>query len=129
MYIFGLFEGLKYGVWFVVITSIALGIYAIIKDKKNIKEKIFTSGFTFFSIVFFILMLTSIQKDLVDYDHFFYRSINEKIMYYNDTMGKGFIRIYQPAVNLIGYFFMKVIGVYIHGVEAVSMQMFGFSIK
>lgn len=127
LYIFGLFEGLLYGVWIISILSILLGVYAIVKDKKIIKDKIMTPGFTFFSLAFLVLIATSFRKSLVDYDHYLYRSINEKVMYYNNTMGKGFIRIYQPAVNLIGYFFMKVIGGYIHGVEAVSMQMFGFS--
>lgn len=128
LYIFGLFEVLKYGVWGISILSILLGIYAIIKDKKNIKEKMFTSGFTFFSIAFFVLFFTSIQKGLVDYDHFFYRSLNTKNMYYHNTMSKGYLNLYTPTTTLLQYFFMKIIGTYLQGIESFAMQMFGFAL-
>lgn len=131
LYIFGMFEGLKYGVWFVSIINIILGIYAIIKglkDKEKLKENIFSPGFAFFTIVFFILMITTYTKNLVDYDHYFYRSYNTKVMYYTDTMSRGYRELYQPGINLLEYFFMKVIGTYIQGTEAFAVQLLGFSL-
>lgn len=131
LYIFGLFEILKYGVWVVSIANILLGLYTIIKNWKNkeeLKTKIMTPGLTFFTIAFFVLMITSYNKNLVDFDHYFYRSYNTKIMYYTDTISRGFEALYVPASNLLQYFFMKIIGAYIQGVEAFAMQIFGFAL-
>lgn len=131
LYVFGIFELLKYGVWVIAILNIALGLYTIIKNWKSrneFKAKILTSGFGFFTILFFILMLTSYNKNLVDYDHYLYRSLNTKIMYYTDCMSKGFQALYPPSINLLEYFFMKIIGVYLQGVEAFAVQIFGFAL-
>jgi hypothetical protein len=128
LYIFGLFELLKYGVWVASILNLVLGLYSIIKNRKNIKERILTPGLTFFSMVFFILMLISLRKNLVDYDHFFYRSLNTKIMYYTDCMSKGFENLYPPAINLFQYYCTKIIGTYLQGTEALATQIFGFAL-
>ena len=131
LYIFGIFEMLKYGVWVIAIINILLGLYTIIKKWKNkneLKEKILTPGLAFFSLVFFLLMLTTYNKNLVDYDHYLYRSLNTKIMYYTDCMSKGFQALYPPSINLLEYFFMKIIGVYLQGVEAFAVQIFGFAL-
>lgn len=131
LYIFGIFEILKYGVWIIVATNIILGIYTIIKNIKTmgeLKEKILTPGFTFFSIVFFILMITTYNKTLVDYDHYLYRSFNTKVMYNTDCISKGYGALYPPGINLLEYFFMKIIGVYVQGVEALAVQLLGFSL-
>ena len=130
LYIFGLFEWLKYGVWIVSILNIISGIYTIIKNWKNrkqIKDKILTPGFAFFSIIFFILIIVSYNKNLVDYDHYFYRSFNTKVLYYTDSMSRGYTALYPPAINLLEYFFMRIIGPYIQGIEAFAVQMLGFS--
>lgn len=131
LYIFGMFEMLKYGVWIISVINIFLGIYTIIKrwkDKDVLKEKILTSGFIFFSITFFILMITTYSKNLVDYDHYFYRSFNTKVMYYTDCISRGFQALYPPGVNLLEYFFMKILGMYVQGIEAFAVQMLGFSL-
>lgn len=131
LYLFGIFELLIYGVWVVSVINILLGLYTIIKNIKKIrelKEKVITPGFTFFTILFFILMLTTFNKNLVDYDHYLYRSLNTKIMYYTDCISKGFQSLYPPSINLLEYFFMKIIGVYLQGIEAFAVQLFGFSL-
>lgn len=131
LYIFGIFEILKYGVWIIAVINIFLGIYTIIKRWKNkeaLREKVLTSGFIFFSITFFILMITTYSKNLVDYDHYFYRSFNTKVMYYTDCISRGFQSLYPPSINLLGYFFMKVVGIYAQGIEALAVQIFGFSL-
>lgn len=130
LYIFGLFEILKYGVWVISTLNIILGIYTIIKNWKNqesLKKTILTPGFAFFSIIFFILLMVSYNKNLVDYDHYFYRSFNTKVLYYTDSMSRGYTALYPPSINLLEYFFMKIIGQYIQGIEAFAVQMLGFS--
>lgn len=131
LYVFGIFNILKYGVWVVTIANILLGIYAIArkwKNKEELKQKLLTPGLAFFSIAFFVLLLTTYNKNLMDYDHYLYRSLNTKIMYYTDCINKGFQSLYPPSINLLEYFFMKVIGAYIQGVEAFAVQLLGFSL-
>lgn len=105
-----------------------LGIYAIVKTRKNIKENILTPGFTFFTIIFFILMLTTYNKNLVDYDHFLYRSYNTKAMLNTDSIVKDIGSLYPPGINLLEYFFAKIVGIYVQGIEAFAVQIFGFSL-
>lgn len=131
LYIFGIFEILKYGVWIIGVTNILLGIYTIIKywkTKDELKEKVLTPGFICFSIIFFILMITTYNKNLVDYDHYLYRSFNTKVMYYTDCISRGFQALYPPGINLLEYFFMKILGMYVQGIEALAVQMLGFSL-
>lgn len=131
LYLFGIFNILKYGVCLVTILNILLGIYAIIRqweNKEGLKQKLLTPGLAFFSIAFFVLLLTTYNKNLKDYDHYLYRSLNTKIMYYTDCINKGFQSLYPPSINLLEYFFMKVIGAYIQGVEAFAVQLLGISL-
>jgi len=128
LYLFGIINQLQIGICIILILNILLGIIAIIKQKKNIFKLVATPGFAFFSIVYFILMITTYNKQLVDWDHFTYRSFNVKIMYYTDTMTRGYELFYPPAATLLEYFFMEVIGVYRQGIEAFTMQLFGISL-
>ena len=100
LYIFGAFDILKAGLYITIAINVLLGIYTIFKEKKNLKETLATPGFVFFSICYFVLMLTTYNKQLVDWDHFTYRSLNAKIMYYTDTMVKGYTYFYPPAPTL-----------------------------
>ena len=127
LYLFGAINCLKIGVYFVSVISIVLGIIGI-KKKKGILKLIATPGFAFFSIVYFILMLTTYNKQLVDWDHFTYRSFNAKFMYYTNSMIKDYEFFYPPASTLLEYFFMKIIGVYRQGIEAFAIQIFGISL-
>lgn len=128
LYIFGICDCLIYGVWFISIINLLLGGYTLIKNGKNLKEKVMTPGFTFFTLLFFVLLITTHQRNLVDYDHYLYRSFDTKIMYYTDCINKGFPSLYPPAINLLEYFFMKVMGAYVQGFEAFAVQLFGFSL-
>lgn len=128
LYGFGICDLLVYGVWAVGIISLSLGGYTLVKNRKNLKEKIATPGFAFFTILFCVLLITTYQKNLVDYDHYLYRSLTTKIMYYTDGMNQGFPSLYPPAINLLEYFFMKVTGAYIQGMEAFAVQLLGFSL-
>lgn len=128
LYLFGALGHLQLGVYFVSIASIILGIIGIRKQKKNIFKLVLTPGFAFFSIVYFVLMLTTYNKQLVDWDHFSYRSFNAKYMYYTNSMIKDYEFFYPPASTLIEYFFMKIIGVYRQGIEAFAIQLLGISL-
>lgn len=128
LYLFGICDLLIYGVWFISIINLLLGGYTLIKNGKNLKEKILTPGFTFFTLLFLVLLITTYQRNLVDYDHYLYRSLDAKIMYYTDCINECFRASYPPAAKLLEYFFMKVIGGYVQGFEAFAMQLFGFSL-
>ena len=128
LYLFGIFNILLQGVYIVVSINIILGIIALIIKKKKILDLIFTPGFAFFSIMYIILMGTTFNKALVDYDHFLYRSLNTEMMYYTNSITKEYVRLYEPASTLIQYFFMKMICCYVQGVEAFAMQLFGMSL-
>ena len=127
LFLFAAFDFLKIGVIFVSIANIILGIIAIIKEKKNIKDIVFTPGFGFFTIIYIILAITTFNKALVDWDHFSYRSLNVKMAFNTDSI-KEYARFYPPVTTLLEYFFMKVIGIYRQGIEAFAMQIFGFSL-
>lgn len=127
LFIFSIFDILKIGVIFVSIANIILGIIALIKEKKKIKDIVFTPGFGFFTIMYLVLAITTFNKALVDWDHFSYRSLNTKMAYNTDSITE-YVRFYPPVTTLLEYFFMKIIGIYRQGIEAFAMQIFGFSL-
>lgn len=128
LYLFGAFNLLLQGLYIIVAINIILGIIAIIMKKKKILELILTPGFTFFSIMYFILMVTNFNKALIHWDQFSYRSLNVKMMFYNNSMIAEYARIYPPATTLLEYFFLRPIGIYIQGIEAFAMQIFGITL-
>ena len=128
LYVFGLFNMLLQGVYIISSINIILGIVAIIIKKKKIVELVCTPGLAFFSIVYIVLMGTSFNKNLVEYDQFFYRSLNVKMMFNTNSMFQEYERLYQPVSTLIEYYFMRLIGVYKQGVEAFAMQILGISL-
>lgn len=73
-------------------------------------------------------MLTTYNKNLVDYDHFLYRSYNTKAMLNTDSIVKDIGSLYPPGINLLEYFFAKIVGIYVQGIEAFAVQIFGFSL-
>lgn len=127
LFIFATMDLLKVGVISISILNIILGIIAIIREKKNITNIVFTPGFAFFSIIYLVLAGTTFNKALIDWDHFSYRSLNVKMMCNTDSIFK-YERFYPPMSTLIQYFFIKVIGVYKQGIEAFAMQILGFSL-
>lgn len=127
LFAFAIFDFLVAGVVFVSITNIILGIIALIREKKNITNLVFTPGFGFFSIIYVIFAITTFNRTLVDWDHFSYRSLNVKMMCNTDSI-REYVRFYPPLTNLLEYFFIKVIGVYKQGIEAFAMQLLGFSL-
>lgn len=128
LYIFGIFGILKQGLYAVVIINIILGIIGIIKKKKKIVELVLTPGLAFFTIIYFILIITNFNRRLTHWDQFLYRSVNSKVMFYNDTLFSEYGRIYPPVTSLLEYFFMKLVGTYTQGIEAFAMQIFGISL-
>lgn len=128
LYLFGALNLLQQGLYIIIAINIILGIIAIIIKKKKILELILTPGFTFFSIMYFILMVTNFNKALIHWDQFSYRSLNTKMMFYNNSMMAEYARIYPPVTTLLEYFFLRPIGIYIQGIEAFAMQIFGIAL-
>lgn len=135
LYISGLVNLLLPAVWFTVILEIILGITVIVKYIKNkeinrLKKKINSLGMLVFSISFFWIAFISIDKQLTNWDQFSNWSFAAKNMYISNQfiINPGIGMQYPPAPTIIQYFFMKVIGVYIQGFEAFSMQILGISL-
>ena len=134
LYIFGLMNLLLVGTYIVVGLELLLGIITIIKVIKNkekhiLKEKIMSAGFFAFSVLFFWFMIVDVNKFLPNYDQYSYWSYAAKDMYMtNRFIIDPAINIqYPPAPTIIQYFFMKVIGQYIQGIELFSMQVLAFA--
>lgn len=131
LYLFGLINLLSIGVYVIVITSMILLVYTIFKHVKNhtmkkLEEKIISVGTLFFSIIFFLFMITTANKQLMHWDQFSYWSISVKEMFYtNDLLitAENIVAQYPPVPTLLQYFFMKVIGEYRQGVEAFAIWL------
>lgn len=135
LYTAGLFNILAQSVWIVVILELFLGFTTIrkyIKEKQvyKLKENINTLSFSVFSIAFFLIAIVSIRKELTNWDQFSYWSYAAKNMYISNEfiLNPAIGMQYPPAPTILQYFFMKVIGVYLQGFEAFSMQMLGISL-
>lgn len=135
LYIGGLINLLAQSIWIVSAVELILGFITIlkyIKDKNidKLKEKLNTFSFKVFSMTFFVIGIVSIGKELTNRDQFSYWSYAAKNMYTtNKFILNPAIGIqYPPAPTILQYFFMKVIGVYLQGFEAFSMQILGISL-
>lgn len=135
LYLFGIVNLLLPAVWIIVSLELVLGILVIVKYVKNkqihkLKQKFNSLGFLVFSIAFFWIAIVSFDKQLTNWDQFSYWSYTARSMYISNEfiLNPGIGMQYPPAQNIIQYFFMKVIGVYLQGIEAFSMQMLGISL-
>ena len=135
LYIFGIFNLLNIGVWVISFLELILGSITIAKYIKNkqlhvLKENILTTGFIFFTIIYFVFAITTINKYLSNWDQFSYWSYAAKDMYYtNNLVITTSIGVqYPPMPTILEFFFMKVIGLYAQGIEAFAVQLLGFSL-
>ena len=134
MYVLGLVNLLKIGVVFVIIFNIGLLVYTIIKNIKNktineLKEKIITNGSIFFTVIFFVFLAVTMNRELTHWDQFSYWSLASKDMYTNNKllMSVNTIAIYPPAPMLLQYFYMNVLGEYLQGIEVFTTWILGFA--
>ena len=135
LYIAGIFNLLLPAVYVVIVLELLLGVITIgkhIKEKKTtiIKEKLTSWGTLVFTIAFFWLAIISIQKVLTNWDQFSYWSYATKNMYTTNELiiNPAIGMQYPPAPTILQYFFMKIAGSYLQGLEAFSMQIIGISL-
>lgn len=128
LYLFSAINLLAQGVYIIATANIILGIITIIVKRKKAIENILTPGFAFFSLMYFILMITNFNKQLIHFDQYLYRSINTKMVFYNDNILEEYVRIYPPMTTLLEYYFLKLTGIYMQGIEAFAMQMYGIAL-
>ena len=134
LYIFGLLNLLNLGVIVISTLSVILGSYVIIKKIKNkqtkeLKEQIITKGNLFFTTIFFIFAIVTKYRELINWDQFSYWSLAAKDMFYTNKLilGVQIGGVYPPMPTLLEYFFMKVIGEYIQGIEIFTIWILSFS--
>lgn len=135
LYIFGLFNLLNFGI---VITSICSGILGIITIVKYIKNKnvqqlrkmICTPGMIFFTLIFFIFIITTLKRTITHWDQYSYWSYAAKDMYYSGKINiQNSIDIqYPPMPAILQVYFMKIIGMYSQGIEIFTTWILGFSL-
>lgn len=135
LYIFGLFNLLNFGI---VITSICSGILGIITIVKYIKNKnvqqlrkmICTPGMIFFTLIFFIFIITTLKRTITHWDQYSYWSYAAKDMYYSGKFNiQNNIDIqYPPMPAILQVYFMKIIGIYSQGIEIFTTWILGFSL-
>lgn len=128
LYLFSAINLLAQGVYIIATANIILGIITIIVKRKKVLEKVLTPGFVFLSLMYFILMITNFNKQLIHFDQYLYRSINTKMVFYNNNILEEYVRIYPPMTTLLEYYFLKLTEIYIQGIEAFAMQMYGIAL-
>ena len=134
LYIFGIINLLYPGVIAICIISTILGVYTIVKNIKDntikdLKERIVTKGSLFFTIIFFVLAIVTLARELTNWDQFSYWSFAAKDMFYTNKMllSTDIGMQYPPMPAILQYFFMKVIGEYFQGIEIFTVWIFSFS--
>ena len=134
LYVAGLINLLLPAVWFIVVLELVLGITVIVKYFKNKEiqklKELKSLAVLVFTIAFFWISIISIDKNLTNWDQFSYWSLAAKNMYISNNfiINPAIGMQYPPAPTIIQYFFMKVIGIYLQGFEAFSMQILGISL-
>lgn len=131
LYIFGLFNILLIGAITTTIISILLGIYALVKMNKEQRKELIDYGTIFFSILYFVLLITTYERLSNGWDEFSYWSYGTKIMFNNDrliNLGDRLITTYPPVPTIWQYFCCKLIGNYTQGIEIFGLYIFSFSL-
>ncbi len=123
LYIFGLFNLLKFGLYFTLIITIATfinDIILIIKRKIKIKE-IITLPLIIYIIIIFIIYHQAIKLNFVYYDEFMFWGTNLKTMFSYDLLWAeksidGIHLVYPPFTAIVEYIFCKINTIFSEGV-------------
>ncbi|MBC8531401.1 hypothetical protein [Gehongia tenuis] len=127
LYIFGLFNCLHYGFYFIfliLIFGLGASIFALARKKININgQNMITPGFFVFLIFVIIIFFGTRGRMLYWWDEFSHWGLVVKNMYINDTFGSlsqatTQFKAYPPAASLFQYFFTKFNG------TLIECQMF-----
>lgn len=135
IYILGLFNLLNVGIFLMSISSLVLGIITIIKYIKNknmeqLRKAICTPGMLFFTLIFFVFVIATLNRTLIHWDQYSYWSYSAKDMYYFGKLNiQNDIGIqYPPMPAILQVYFMKIIGMYSQGIEIFATWLLGFSL-
>lgn len=131
LYIFGLINQLVIGVIFLNVLSMILGMIVIIKNRKKekLKENVLTNGFLFFTIIYFVFIIFTLNKVSNIWDEYSYWSTVSKKMFYNNKLvNEGLLALYPPIPSIFQYYFNRTIGIYSQGTEIFANIILGFSL-
>ena len=141
IYIAGLSDNLKAGIYAIILIFVIITIYLLIKqnrlNKKDKKIKVFkeiiTPGFVIFTILYIIYVLISQNKIFTHYDEFSHWGTVVKNMYiYNDfgTNPESLILYneYPPFSGVFEYLFLIINGNYLESTVIASSKIFYLSI-
>lgn len=134
LYIFGIIGFLKIGTYVVLYLPIILGIFILIKNRKEketIVNNVFTIGLGFFSIIYFGFAITTFAKVSNLWDEYSYWSLASKNMFYHNSLlnyeGMKMNILYPPVPTIWQYFFTSTIGIYKQGIEIFASQILSFA--
>ena len=125
LYVFGLFNILLIGVITTSVISILLGIYALVKMNKTQRNTLVDFGTIFFSIVYFVLSITTYERISNIWDEFSYWSYGTEFTY---LANKFYMLAYPPVPTIWQYYCCKLIGNYTQGIEMFGLYIFSFSL-
>ncbi len=138
LYLFGLFEILKIGIYFILLISIFLYAYTFLsviikKSWKELCQNTFTPGFVIFIIFFVALVKIHKGRLLISWDEFSFWGDSIKAMFdindfvTNPASGCAF-KSYPPAMALFQYFWQVLAGSFNEGLLFVSYQIVAVSL-
>lgn len=125
LYVFGLFNILLIGVITTTVVSIILGIYALVKMNKTQRNTLVDFGTIFFSIVYFVLSITTYERISNMWDEFTCWSLFTKKMFITNIYETD---CYPPVPTIWQYYCCKLIGNYTQGIEMFGLYIFSFSL-
>lgn len=125
LYVFGLFNILLIGVITTSVISILLGIYALVKMNKTQRNTLVDFGTIFFSIVYFVLLITTYERISNIWDEFTCWSLFTKKMFITNIYETDW---YPPVPTIWQYYCCKLIGNYTQGIEMFGLYIFSFSL-
>ena len=136
LYIFGLFGGLKIGVYAVVGMSVlgfGYAVYSFFRDKKESLSTIFTPGMAVYFILFLLSWWGSNGRILTRWDEFSHWGLTVKNMYLlnafsNHPASTVIFQDYPPATALFQYLFTQMLGAFTEPYLYQAMNMLYFSV-
>lgn len=136
IYCFSLFNILKIGTYFLIITTILSACYCLYKNLKNKKydafKLYFRPSFYIFIVLFILFSYFTSNAAFYIWDEFNFWSIASKNMYYLNNSyiinGTNLYVFYPPNPIYLEYFFEKVLRTYSQGIELFTCIMFGYSL-
>lgn len=143
LYLFGIFEHLRWGVYFLLFAVALAYILALVvnarrKSWKETAKRLFTPAFIAFIFLFCIFNICDVGKLAHSWDEFTHWIDSVKAMTYIDDFitnpkANGYFQSYPPAMALLQYFFQRVYLMVNKGAEFnewrmyLVFQLFGYS--